>query len=171
VRGKNSTDPLPENTVEARREGWGKTVLFALFFQPVAVAFGLSGFTWSPEWRDSFTRLTKPKLFVPPILQTIVLNKRPATARSWAQRVARWPFRRIIPAHLEGPIAAGPAEFLAAFDFLEAPRASPSLPNPLLAMFGLKPAPQVASPFSEGDMRTLRSVGNLVSTLGIIKNE
>ena len=170
VRSKDTVEPLPENTSEARLVGWAKTVLFALFFQPRAVSFGLRGFTWSPEWRDSFARLTGPKLFVPPILQTIVLNKRPATARVWINRVARWPFQRIIPAHLRAPINAGPADFVAAFDFLPQKNASAWV-NPFAAMLA-KPqagAPAAAAPFAEGDMRTLRSIGNLVSVLGVIK--
>ena len=169
VRSKDTVEPLPENTSDARLVGWAKTVLFALFFQPRAVSFGLRGFTWSPEWRDSFARLTRPKLIVPPILQTIVLNKRPATARTWINRVARWPFQRIIPAHLEAPISAGPADFVAAFDFLPQKNTSAWV-NPFAAVFA-KPqaAAGAASPFAEGDMRTLRSIGNLVSVLGVIK--
>jgi len=172
VRSKDTQDVLPENTREARLAGWAKTVLFALFFQPRAVSFGLRGFTWSPEWQDSFARLTKPKLLVPPILQTIVLNKRPATARVWINRVARWPFRSIIPAHLQAPVAAGPADFVAAFDFLPQKKAAPAWENPFAAVFS-KPqaALATAAPFAEGDMRTLRSIGDLVGRLGVIKDE
>ena len=173
VRSKDTREPLPADSRESRRLGWGKTVLFALFFQPRAVAFGLAGFTWSPEWRDSFARLLAPKLFVPPILQTIVLNKRPATARKWIDRVARWPFQRVIPAHLEAPIAAGPADFVAAFDFL--PQPAPPPPSPLAALAALFSAPKPPAPkapsFSDGDMRTLRGIGDLVSTLGVIRDE
>ncbi len=173
VRSKDTRERLPDNSAAARRLGWGKTVLFALFFQPAAVAFGLAGFTWAPEWRESFARLLKPTLLVPPILQTIVLNKRPSIARAWVQRVARWPFKRIIPAHLEAPVAAGPAEFVAAFDFLAPPQPAraPGF-NPFAAFAALtaQPAAREAE-FVDGDMRVLRTIGDLVSTLGVIKAE
>ncbi len=170
VRSKDSRQPLPADSREARRLGWGKTVLFALFFQPLAVKFGLAGFTWAPAWEESFARLRKPTLLVPPILQTIVLNKRPTVARTWIARVARWPFRRIIPAHLQAPVAAGPSEFVAAFDFLE-PQAATRAAAPFFGLFAApKPAAKVST-FSDGDMRTLRSIGDLVSTLGVIKAE
>ena len=40
--------PAQDDTAEVRRRGWWKTILFALFFQPGAVAFSpLSGFKWS----------------------------------------------------------------------------------------------------------------------------
>ena len=33
--------------------------------------------------------------------------------------VASWDFERVVPAHFDAPIAAGPKEFAAAFDFLK----------------------------------------------------
>jgi len=165
VRSKDSAAPLPADSREARRQGWGKTVLFALFFQPRDVVFSpFSGFTWAPAWRASFDALLRPRLLVAPILQTIVLNKRPGAVRAWLRRVQRWPFQRIIPAHLKAPIAASPAELLAAFDFLGgAPQRSW-----LDTLLGGPPQP---SPYSDGDMRTLRSLGDLVGALGVIKDE
>ena len=121
VRAKSkSFAPEEANTSESRQRGWWKTVLFALFFQPAAVDFSpLSGFTWNDGWRDTFARLAGPRLFVPPILQIIVLSKRPAAVRAWVARVTAWPFDKVIPAHLQAPIAANPREFRAAFAFLD----------------------------------------------------
>ena len=46
--------------------------------------------------------------------------------REWVDRVAgRWDFERIVPAHWEAPVSAGPAEFRAAFRFLEDPTLDP----------------------------------------------
>jgi hypothetical protein len=39
--------------------------------------------------------------------------------------VASWPFERIIPCHLQAPIATTPAVFRAAFDFLRAGQGQP----------------------------------------------
>ena len=36
--------------------------------------------------------------------------------KRWAEGVASWDFERIIPSHLDGPIAAGPKEFAHAID-------------------------------------------------------
>ncbi len=52
------------------------------------------------------------------------------------QQVAAWDFRRIIPCHLESPIATTPRAFRAAFDFLEAPSTPRSSPWDLF-----KPSP------------------------------
>jgi len=173
VRSKDTKEALPTDSVEARRRGWGKTVLFALFFQPAAVAFSpLAGFTWSEEWRQSFARLMAPVLMVPPILQALVLNKRPRVVRAWSRRVARWPFDRIIPAHLSAPIAAGPRQFEAAFSFLDESQAQP---QGLAALLAALRTPAVArdavSPFGDADMKTIRSIDNLLAKSGVIRGE
>ena len=47
-----------------------------------------------------------------------------------------------------------------------------SIRNSFEAMFAkAQAAPANAAPFADGDMRTLRSLGNLVSVLGVIKDE
>jgi hypothetical protein len=67
------------------------------------------------------------KLSVAPILKTLIFNRGPKEVMDWAKQVATWQFERVIPAHLEAPIAAGPQQFLAAFDFLQ-PGAVPHSP-------------------------------------------
>ena len=55
---------------------------------------------------------------VAPILQSLILNRDPELVLTWVNKVAKWPFQRIIPCHLENNIKAGPNEFKRAFDFL-----------------------------------------------------
>ena len=38
--------------------------------------------------------------------------------QAWVDDVAQWPFRRIIPCHLANDVAATPADFRRAFNFL-----------------------------------------------------
>lgn len=175
VRSKDTRQAMPDDTAEQRRVGWGKTVLFALFFQPAAVRFSpISGFTWGDAWREAFGRLVEPRLLVAPILQSLVLNKRPSAVRAWSRRVARWPFDRIIPAHLEAPIAAGPREFERAFSFLDARQAkgaSNLLADLVAAIAGPQPQQGEVSPFSDEDMRTIRGIDWALATSGVIKGE
>lgn len=54
-----------------------------------------------------------------PILQVLLLNRDPEPVLDWADRVAQWPFRRVIPCHLANDVATTPQEFRKAFRFLE----------------------------------------------------
>lgn len=130
------------DTPANRRKGWQRIALFAFYFRPHALdvvefgpsiraalqavdrsrkaLFGWFPFRWKPNWRQSFQALHgNGRLFVAPILQTLILNRGPQATIAWAETIARWQFDRIIPCHLEAPIAAGPSEFRQAFTFLE----------------------------------------------------
>ncbi|HYX13699.1 MAG TPA: DUF4336 domain-containing protein, partial [Nostoc sp.] len=125
-----------------RRKGWGRISLFALYFQPNALNirqwsqvlqdalkaterskkayFGLYPFKWHPDWQRSFDALRGDgRLFVAPILQTLILNRAPKETIDWADKVASWDFEWIIPCHFDSPIKAEPHQFRQAFSFLE----------------------------------------------------
>lgn len=138
------------DTKENRRKGWRRMVLFGLTFQPAgidilplseaiamrgsvspemkalgegAVPFdgGLYPWRWVKDDKPNFKAL-QGGLLVAPILQKLILNREPERVLAWADEVARWPIRRIIPAHLANNIVLGSdggAEFRRAFDFLE----------------------------------------------------
>lgn len=139
---KDSPFEIPIDTPANRRKGWQRIVLFAFYFRPQALAiattgemvrdalqapdrskknyFGLYPFRWQPGWRQSFEALWgRGRLFVAPILQTLIFNREPQTVLDWAERVATWQFERIIPCHLEAPLAANPQTFRQAFTFLQ----------------------------------------------------
>ncbi|EOD38128.1 hypothetical protein EMIHUDRAFT_200596 [Emiliania huxleyi CCMP1516] len=89
-------DPLElvADTAANRRKGWRRIVLLFNFFIPGAT-------------QASFARYSangRPTLL--PIIQ-IILNR----------TVQRWDFERVVPAHLDAPIAMGPAQFAEPFDF------------------------------------------------------
>lgn len=87
---------------------------------------GFWPFTWDAEAAAAaFGRLSAGgRPLVPPILQVSVLNREPAATLAFASRVAEdFAFARIVPAHFDAPVAASPAEWLAAFDFLRPARA------------------------------------------------
>jgi len=136
------------DTPAARRQGWQRISLFAFYFQPSTLEvvpflrslrnatqaidrskkayFGWFPFRWKPNWAESFAALRQEgRLFVAPILQTLILNRAPKETLAWVDRVARWNFQRIIPCHFDAPIAADPQQFRQAFTFL---RHASSLP-------------------------------------------
>ena len=71
-------------------------------------------FEWAKDERPNFERLQKG-LLVAPILQKLLLNREPERVLAWVEAVSKYPFNRIIPAHLQNDIRAGPNEFKAAF--------------------------------------------------------
>ncbi len=133
-------DPV-EDSKASRRKGWQRISLFAFYFRPSAVEtiplgqafrdahnapdrsrkayFGLFPFKWKKNWHLSFEALRGGgRLFVAPILQTLILNRAPQETLDWAYHVATWNFHRIIPCHFDGPIEATPQQFHQAFSFL-----------------------------------------------------
>lgn len=138
-----ATDIIVDNQVN-RRKGWHRISLFALYFQPQVLSvpkwsqvfsdalkaperstkayFGLFPFQWREDWQKSFDTLRgNGRIFVAPILQTLILNRAPKETLDWADKVASWDFRQIIPCHFDGPIKAGGQQFRQAFSFLEKP--------------------------------------------------
>lgn len=130
------------DTQANRLKGWQRICLFSFYFRPSALDvvplgevvsnalkspyrsrqhyFGLYPFRWQPGWERSFAALRgNGRLFVAPILQTLILNRAPAETLDWANRVASWPLQRIIPCHFDAPIAADARQFRHAFAFLE----------------------------------------------------
>jgi len=135
----DASQPVAD-TADARLKGWKRTVLFALFFRPAGLRvldetgellsgalnspskrlgwFGFYPFEWQPGWEASFDAL-RGGLFVAPGLQTIIFNRFPEKVLDWADTVASWDFERVIPAHLDAPVAADSRAWRSAFRFLE----------------------------------------------------
>ena len=138
---ENGLDPIID-TPENRRKGWQRICLFAMYFQPTVLSipkwkdvfsnafkapdkssknyFGLYPFDWSSNWQQCFDSLSDDgRLFVAPILQTLILNRSPQEVLQWAKAIANWNFNTIIPCHFTAPITANPQQFRQAFTFLE----------------------------------------------------
>ena len=139
---KDSALDVVNDSEESRRKGWQRVSLFAFYFRPSALEvmpigqtlrdafkapdrsrkgyFGLFPFKWKVDWKRSFDALRGGgRLFVAPILQTLILNRSPRETLEWAELVASWNFQRIIPCHFDAPIEANPRQFRQAFAFLE----------------------------------------------------
>lgn len=132
-----------KDTPETRRRGWHRIALFGFFFRPNSLDvptlgevirgasnapdrsrkayFGLYPFKWEENWQDSFKTLhSGGRPFVAPVLQTLIFNRNIDAVQHWVDYVTQWQFETIIPCHLTAPIAAQPADFKAAFEFLMA---------------------------------------------------
>ncbi|HEY9752190.1 MAG TPA: DUF4336 domain-containing protein [Coleofasciculaceae cyanobacterium] len=130
-----------EDSPTTRRKGWHRIALFAFYFRPQALEvvetgqslkdaqkapdrsrkalFGWYPFRWKEDWKRSFESLRGGgRLFVAPILQTLILNRAPQEVTDWVNHVASWPFHRIIPCHLDAPLRGSPHQFRQAFSFL-----------------------------------------------------
>lgn len=157
---KDDAFDIVEDTQANRRKGWQRISLFAFYFQPSALEaiqmgpsirdafkapdrskkayFGWFPFIWKDDWKQSFNALRGGgRLFVAPILQTLILNRSPSETIDWADKVASWNFQRIVPCHFDSPIEADPRQFRQAFAFLsrkagvgEGVRESENLPLP-----------------------------------------
>lgn len=153
-----------------RRKGWQRISLFAFYFRPSALDvvkmgqsirdalkapersrkayFGWYPFKWTWNWKRSFDALRGGgRLFVAPILQTLILNRAPKETINWADKVASWDFQRIVPCHFDAPIEASPHQFRQAFAFLEK---NPSLSEGL--------GGERSHPLPEEDFKLLREI-------------
>lgn len=112
---------------------------------------GLYPWDWDPASAERSFAAIKDRPFVPPVLSELILDRQPEATVAFAQRVARWNFDKIIPAHLNAPVRASPADWLRAWFFLQdkAIDVEPLLPPPL----------RRAQP-TDGDLKLLRGVSD-----------
>lgn len=131
-----------EDSEENRRKGWQRISLFAIYLRPSTLKviglkqvlrdafkapnrsreayFGLFPFRWQENWKQSFDTLRGGgRLFVAPILQTLIFPQAPRQVLDWVDKVANWDFRQIISCHFDAPISADPRQFRQSFAFLE----------------------------------------------------
>ncbi|MDP5337193.1 MAG: DUF4336 domain-containing protein [Nodularia sp. (in: cyanobacteria)] len=177
---KDKASDLIADTHANRRKGWQRVSLFALYFRPSVLEvvglgkvlrdaikapnrsqkayFGLFPFKWQSDWQRSFDILRgEGRLFVAPILQTLILNRAPRETIDWAQKVASWNFEWIIPCHFDAPIPAKPDQFRQAFSFLEKhPTTSASLLS------------SNSYPLPEEDFQLLRDIDQGLKKTGIV---
>ncbi|MDB9376108.1 DUF4336 domain-containing protein [Nodularia sphaerocarpa] len=177
---KDRASDLIADTPANRRKGWQRVSLFALYFRPSVLEvvawgkvfreainapnrsqkayFGLYPFKWHSDWQRSFDILRgEGRLFVAPILQTLILNRAPRETIEWAQKVASWNFEWIIPCHFDAPIKAQPAQFRQAFSFLEK---HPATHGGLLS--------SNSYPLPEEDFKLLRDIDQGLKKTGIV---
>jgi hypothetical protein len=146
---RTTVTEVVEDTPEVRERGWRRVVLFGLFFTPGALKIkdvdtalaerrpdinsdfaGLYPWDWVGDDIASFKAL-QGGLLVAPILQQLILNREPIEVLDFADEVAKWPIKRIIPAHLQNNLKYTGKDYRAAFGFLEAKGVRKGLPKPL----------------------------------------
>lgn len=133
---------LVDDTPANRRKGWRRIVLlFNFFFPGAAIAdLGIGPLTrldpkykygwggWLPfSWRSEAAELKAFNVYsqgglptVFPIIQIILSRGNSGQAtQEWVNKVKQWNFRRVIPQHLDAPLAVGPDEFAKTFSFIE----------------------------------------------------
>jgi len=118
--------------MRAEENKWQKSALMACFL--------------GPPYVPSFEAIAG-KVFVSPVVRTFIYERSVDEHLAWVRDIAAWNFNRIVPAHLDAPISAGPKDFLRAFDFLVNPDQ-----NPLPA----------------GDMRPLNAISKLLTISGLV---
>jgi len=143
------TDVIDPDDDAALRRGWRRVQLFGLYFQPEAISVhavgdairerrpdingdfaGIYPWDWVGDDVRSFEAI-RGGLLVAPILQAAILDRNPVEVLDWADAVAAWPFRRVIPAHLANDIPADGKAFRRAFSFLEEGGEPRGQPKPL----------------------------------------
>lgn len=138
----------------AERLGWMRMCLTALYFGQRDVL--------RPE--QSFRDVSRPTLLVPPVLGTLVYgdggdDAAGIAAYAWAERVSRWPFRLVIPAHL-AIAKAGKREWLSAF--------KPFQSSSLRWRAPWESASSVVSCYDAMDVACLRAVRAFLVDSGVI---
>ncbi|MBS3030237.1 MAG: DUF4336 domain-containing protein [Dolichospermum sp. DET50] len=175
---KNKAFDMVTDSPANRLKGWQRVTLFALYFSPSVLEvptwsevwrdaekapersrkayFGFFPFQWRENWQDSFDILRgNGRVFVAPILQSLILNRAPQETINWADKVANWDFKWIIPCHFDAPIKAEPQQFRQAFAFLEK--------QPVGGLVSSN-----SYPLPEDDFKLLRDIDAGLNKLGIV---
>lgn len=200
---RDSIEDVVEDTPENRQKGWRRMVQFGLVFFPSqievvnagkaisqaskidkrmkplgegAVPFSLYPWTWHENDADekNFEAISQNgKIFCPPILTKLILDREPTKTLEWANKVAnRFPFERLITCHLNNDVKATPDDFREAFAVLASEPKSGNVKgqrplaedlallqkaSDLLTDFGVVDASQVC------DLEPARTVGRFAS--------
>ena len=97
---------------------------------------GIYPWDWVGDDIASFKAISGGPL-VAPILQSLLLNRFPVESLDFADKVSKWPFERIIPAHLKNNLKYTGADYRKSFSFLEVKGVPKGFPKPLESDFKL----------------------------------
>lgn len=159
---RDNITEVVQDTPENRERGWRRMVQFGLVFFPAqinvvgagealaearnidpsmrnlgddAVPWNLYPWTWNgSDDKFNFDTISEGgKLFCPPILTKLILDREPIGTLAWVDRVCeRFPeMKRIVPCHLNNNVHASANDFYHAFDSL---RSTPANPVPQRAL-------------------------------------
>jgi hypothetical protein len=159
---RNNSTEIVADTPEIRERGWRRMVQFGLVFFPSqisvptvaqafrdaqqidpsmktlgegAVPFQLYPWAWNGDSdARNFAAISQSgRLFCPPILTKLILDREPQATLEWVDRVVtRFPnMKRIVPCHLNNHVSATAQEFSNAFDALRSSPANRKSQRPL----------------------------------------
>lgn len=114
---------------------------------------GLYPWSWDGDSDSASFDAYKNRLFVPPILTKLILDREPDAVKGWVERVTRFPFMRIIPCHLDNDIKATGKDFALAFAFLDS---------------DAKTTKTAARPLKD-DLRLLQTASDKLTDLGVVE--
>lgn len=95
---------------------------------------GIYPWDWVGDDVTSFKAISGGPL-VAPILQSLLLNRFPIECLDFADKVSKWPFNRIIPAHLKNNLRYSGSDYRKSFGFLEEKGVPSGFPRPLESDF------------------------------------
>jgi len=107
--------------------------------------------------------------------RVLVVSRAKKEVKDWINRISKWDFQTIIPAHMAAPLKAGPADLKFAYDFLydgdeaKSPAATSKLAFSL-PFFQPPPVPakkENSVVFPERDLAVLNALDKIVSATGL----
>ncbi len=127
---RDKGDQILKDSLEARRKGWLRLVLFASFLKPAKLSipplinilknsfkpgvrnirahFGLFPFVWADDWENSTKEIVgtkEPLISIAPVIQRLVFPRAKSSFIEWLDKIislkgVRW----LIPAHYSAPV-------------------------------------------------------------------
>ncbi|KAJ8908298.1 hypothetical protein NDN08_008389 [Rhodosorus marinus] len=136
VRGSATSSPknIPSNVL-----GWMRMTTLALFLGPSSLL----------DPRSAFGSISG-RLTVSPVLRVLVFGKIRSSVQEWTEKIMNWPFDKIIPAHFDAPVRAGPDDMRNALTCVLQGRADGVV---------------------EADLKNLRGINHVLRSLGIVNEE
>jgi Domain of unknown function (DUF4336) len=153
---RDNITQVVEDTKENRERGWRRMVQFGLVFFPAqinvvgvgeaiaearkidprmrnlgegAVPMSLYPWTWNGDFDEyNFDIISEGgKLFCPPILTKLILDREPSGTLAWVDRICErfYDMKRIVPCHLNNDVRTTAKDFYHAFDSLRSTSTNP----------------------------------------------
>ena len=126
---RETGEDLPKDTIETRKKGWRRLILFSSFLRPEKLKipsllnvlqktfkpglrsakyhFGLYPFSWQDGWEDSVKELLSDNngVIVPPVVERLVFPRAKSSFLNWLERISNIRgLRTLVPAHYSSKV-------------------------------------------------------------------
>lgn len=142
------------DAAERAARGWQRIVLLVLYFVPFDLIDPGPAFA-----------ATAGRLVVAPVVRILVFPSIRHSVRRWVDAVCEWDFTSVLPAHFDGPVPSGPAEFRDAFAFLGGEGGASGDGEPVEAVSYGSPS------LPSKDRRALDTLARGLRLVGVVKPE